>query len=768
MDEDTPAAPPAAADGGNQGSSEKRKRRRRRRKRSSSKPVEDLDSLLVADAGPTPTRRKGRRQAIDVTGPAVNLPSSGRNPQRIRGTRQKRQTPKAPTSRRRHLSRKELDGIGGWLQRAPDQLVANLYKGLGGQPKRVATRSRMIQLTVRAIAQGSRISALLKGANERERKALAALVQTGGVAHASELQKELSISYGGHPPEWRKTLVGLANKGVIVASHESEGDFFYVIPEPLVDGMIEALSEDLVVPAFNHEDVRVMDARPFCPPLDFSITSLATYIDQNAPRLTQRHEIYRADREEMDAFFNQIWTTESELFQFHLKFLMMHNMVELRGEYLSLNREVMDEWLQLEREDQRDLIFRALEDSFPMAEWVLWAIQSATAAEEGDDPQHIWVAEQPLVALYRRWRRGEDWRDRFDRGAFASVRTADRQSYSFAPLVRAGILDLGQWGQEKFYRLSARGRMLIEPSTDDGFQQFYLTPSFEIMAPAGIAPALLFRIGELATLTGCDRANTYKITEERIEKAIKNGWRRDDVLQFLRDNSQIGLPENVEQTLKSWIGHRGEIEFHDLMLMTVHRSQIRRVESNKKIKPYLLHRFAPGMYAVDRTRRDEIRAMLEENKFQPANEVRGYPGDPEQVEARHALHTMVAEARMLAVEPAHRGRDHAAPEKLMMVPGARLARLPSNEDTDEDEEIPEVTVSEVRGIVDIAMAKELDVEMVYVGKNGAAELIVEPQRFAFKGEDPVMVGLDKATDERRTFVLEKIERMRLLEILDGN
>src|SRR5690606_19358637 len=127
------------------------------------------------------------------------------------------------------------------------------------------------------------------------------------------------------------------------------------------------------------------------------------------------------------------------------------------------------------------------------------------------------------------------------------------------------------------------------------------------------------------------------------------------VLQFLRDNSQIGLPDNVESTLKGWIGHRGDVEFHDLMLMTVHRSQIRRLEGNKRVKPYLLHRFAPGMYAVDPRRRDEIVAVLEENGFAPAKDVRSYPGDPEQVEARRALRKMVAEAREAAVDPAVRG-----------------------------------------------------------------------------------------------------------------
>ncbi|MCA9572948.1 MAG: hypothetical protein KC656_34160, partial [Myxococcales bacterium] len=108
-------------------------------------------------------------------------------------------------------------------------------------------------------------------------------------------------------------------------------------------------------------------------------------------------------------------------------------------------------------------------------------------------------------------------------------------------------------------------------------------------------------------------------------------------------------------------------------------------------------------------------------------------------------------------------RDLASPEKLQIVEGARLARLPVGEGEEEEDEIPEVTALEVRRLADLAMSKGLDVEMVYIGKNGLrSELMVEPQRFAFKGDSPVLVGLDKADDERRTFVLEKIERMRIV------
>jgi len=734
-------------------SSRKRRRRRRRRRDKKKKQNQNQDVLVVEEnSGGKGRGKRGRRQTIDVSGPAVSVPSSGRNPHRKRNSRSRRGAPGSASARRRRLSRAEIDELTAWLERMPEALVASLYKGLGGQPSRVSGSDRMIQLAVRAIAQGSRLASLLKSLHERDRKAVSALLQCGGIAHNEEFLRELMLSFGGHEREWKKTMSVLAEKGVVFSAGNTDRQFFYVIPEPLIDGLVAALPDVLSLPTFDHEDVRITDSNPFCPPLDFTITSLATYIDQNHPRLTQRQEIYRHDKEEMDAFFSQLWSTESELFAFHLDFLMMHGIIELRGEYLALNRDVMEEWLLLEPEDQRDLIFRALDKRFPLAEWVLWAVHGADGA---------WVPERPLAALYRRWKRGEDWRERYQRGQTQAPRSSDRDSYSFSSLVRSGILELGQWGQEKFYRLSPRGRVLLDPPEDDGFRQFYLTPAFEAMAPAGLAPVLLFRLGELAALTGCDRANTYKITDTSIERALERGWRRDDVLQFLRDNSQIGLPENVEQTLKGWIGHRGDVEFHDLMLLTVHRSQIRRLEGNKRIKPYLLHRFAPGMYAIDRNRREEIADVIKEAGFDPSSEVRGYPGDPSQVDARQRLRQMVVEAREDTLGPSSRsGTALIEPEALKPVPGSRLSKRKSA-----TKGMPaKVEASEVRGLIEKALVEGKDLEMVYKTRTGQSlPCKVQPQRLAFKADDPVLVGLDREENERRTFVLDRIERLDLVE-----
>jgi hypothetical protein len=696
--------------------------------------------------------RRGRRS--NNSEPAVALAQTGRNPKPHR-SRRRRKRPAGGFARRRRLSRNEMEGLADYFHRMPDPLLSAFYRALGGQPSRVASSDRMIQLAVRAVAQGSRLGSLLKGLHERDRQALAILIQCGGLAHANEFHRELFLSLGGHENEWRRVMQRLGEKGMVFASDTRDGEFFYLVPHPLVDHLVEILKGDMVLPTFENDEIRVMDERPFCPPLDFSITTLATYMDQRPPRLTQRQEIYKVHKEEMDGFFNQLWSADSELFNLHIDFLMLHSMVELRGDRISVNREAVEQWLNLDSEDQRDLIFHALEQRFPHAEWILWAVAEGEGA---------WIPDKPLSALYRRWRRGEDWRKRYQQGLYGAARTHERESFGFAPLVNSGMLELGTWGREKFYRLSPRARHLIDPPEDDGFSQFYLTPSFEVMAPAGLAPVLLARVGELGELTGCDRANTYKINEATIEQALARGWRRDDVLDFLRENSQIGLPENVEQTLRGWMGHHGDVEFHDVVLLTVHRSAIRKLETHKKLKPFLLHRFCPGMYAVDRSRLEEVREALRGTGFHPNDELRSYPASPSSVVARERLEKVVAEIREQAEDPLARAQaEDTAPEDLHPVPGSGIRSRKSRRGRTKLP--PKTSPEEADAVVREALTGSKQLELVYVTRDERRTLIkVEPERLAINREGlPVLVARNLERDERLTYRMSQIERIRTLD-----
>lgn len=751
----------AESDGSESGGDPSRRRRRRRRRGRGRRPeggegggelfLEDGDEVSQPAAAPPPRRERGERPERGGRArgghedASVTTPAGGRNPFRRRNSRPQRSAPGSAGLRRRRLDPAQVRALAEGLERLPENLLATLFRGLGGQPRRLPAGERLAGATLRALTQGNRLGQLVRQLSDRDRNALGALLQAGGVAPGDELLRELSLSLGGHEREWRRVLQTLAERGLVFASSSQEDLFFYVVPEVLVEALSAELAGAMRLPTFDHPEVRVIEHHPFAPPLDFSITTLATYFSQHGVRLTQRHDVFRAHQEALDQFFSQLWESQSELFQFHLDFLMMHGLVRLAGDHITLDRDVMEAWLQLEPEDQRDLIFRALDRRFELGEWVLWAV-----AEAGE----AWVAEAPLMALYRRWKRGKDWKERLRAGGLAASRTSERDSFTFSPLVQCGLLELGQWGQEKFYRLTPRAAALLKPSDDDGFRQFYLTPDFQMMAPAGLAPVLLYRMGELGELTSCDRANTYRITESSIEAAIAAGWGRDDILQFLRDNSQFGLPDNVEATLKGWIGYRGDVEFHDLLLITVHRAQVRRFESSKRVKPYVLHRFGPGMYAVDRARRDEIARLLGELGFSPKADVRGYPAG-EGRDARDGLHKALLEAREAAVE-----RQEAPafdPAALVGVPGARVAA--SNAEPDLP---PVVSAAEARAILDEAIRRDLAVEMVYVARTGQKmAFLVRPERLAFKGDSPVLVGLDIGDGERRTYVIESIERLRI-------
>ena len=278
MSDDVQSSPPPSDGSG------KKRRRRRRRKRGGQGDGKGKHTQTTPET--VEVHRGGRRQFVEFTGPLTSVPASGRHPYKKRNSRPKRSKPKSATARKRRLSSDQLEELSSYLQDMPEHLLSALYRGLGGQPNRVPDRERMIQLTLRALGQSKRLASTVRQLNERDRKALSALLQSGGIAHAEEFHRELILSYGNHENEWKRTMQTLANRGIVFAGPEQDGVFFYIIPPPFVEGLLIDLEEDMGVPVFEHDELRVMDEMPFCPPLEFSITSLAAYVAVSYTHLT--------------------------------------------------------------------------------------------------------------------------------------------------------------------------------------------------------------------------------------------------------------------------------------------------------------------------------------------------------------------------------------------------------------------------------------------------------------------------------------------------
>ena len=97
---------------------------------------------------------------------------------------------------------------------------------------------------------------------------------------------------------------------------------------------------------------------------------MATYIDQQAPRLTQQHDIHRQDKDELHKFFSQLWNPEKDIFNFHLNFLLQHGMLNFQHSELSISTSMIEEWLHLPKSDQNALILAELDRELPLVEWL--------------------------------------------------------------------------------------------------------------------------------------------------------------------------------------------------------------------------------------------------------------------------------------------------------------------------------------------------------------------------------------------------------------
>jgi len=647
--------------------------------------------------------------------------------------------PNYPTNPTKSHRVRKPTGLVEYLEQLPTALVNALYRSTGGQPSRVGNASRVVQLTAKALGQDSRLKSIVKDLKPNQLNSILTLIQCGGIAHCTEIIDELQASYGGREKEWTQALDSLGKLGLVARSATENDHFFYIVPEPLLPLLEHALRQELQLPIFKHDDVVVDNDGKLPTPFEFSLVALASYLHQHPARLTQQHDIHKSDRDDIDSFFGQLWTAGSERFDFLLHFLLTHGMLSFQSMELNIVPTVVDEWLSMSQSDRTALVMAKLDEEFSLAEWLLWVIHQANGE---------WIPAHPLQSLYRRWIQGDRWRQRFYQEDWNKSNMGDIPS--FAVLLRYGFIERGVWGQEHFYRLSELTKSLILPQKSDSTNKFYLTPNFEIVAPMGIPAQLLFKLGELTEFSNCDRANTYKLTIHSIEKAKERGWKREEVLQFFNRYSQLGIPDNVDFTLKKWLGKDPSATFHNVLMLTIQRHQVASFESNSAFKPYIVHRFLPGMYAVHPERKEELEAEMLKAGILFGEHVLDYPQGQSSEQEKDLLSDQVLEARelKLALE------DLAAPTNIAPHELCFISEVKSKEQTKHIR----VTSAYCKSLCDAAIQSAADLRLEYPQKGSDPQwMVVTPEKVSTSSNgNMVLVGRVHDSNRKLNFSLNKI------------
>jgi hypothetical protein len=507
----------------------------------------------------------------------------------------------------------QREDVIAFLGDLKDEFLNSLYITLGGQPNQIPSRERLIQLLYKAINTSARIDEALEKFHQKDQEALRIILQCGGVVHKKGIIEELRTQLGGTEAEWEKNLTFLGSKGLLMQTEMREDVCFFVIPKYIQTALVRAMKNLLLVPVVSAEGIQEPKNDGIYPPFLTSLSALMIYFNQNPVSLTQQRDVFKQDREKLDTFFQNIWDEQGTVFPLQLNFLLDHNFIENLGDGLQLSYSLAQEWFDHPLEVQNTLFMHYCDDIQDKASWLLTVLHNA-----GD-----WVSEQILLNLYRRWVLGARW-CRILQSDDWNQNPNINQSFSFMDLLEADLIEVTHFGKGNLYRLSQRSRFLFGKGYAD-VSKFHLTQTFNLIIDFDCLPKILFKIGEIAEFVQCAHHNTFKITQESIQRAIERGWKRDDILEFLKSNSINGLPLNVEQTIREWCTHQGDIEFHAITLITVVPNQISRFESLRELHPYLLHRFSPGLYAVDISRIERLTSLLKERGFNPTEFIHRQP-----------------------------------------------------------------------------------------------------------------------------------------------
>jgi hypothetical protein len=123
------------------------------------------------------------------------------------------------------------------------------------------------------------------------------------------------------------------------------------------------------------------------------------------------------------------------------------------------------------------------------------------------------------------------------------VKTAEdnRKKRYFSPTI-LGSFCFDVISEDEFRRLLSlrKGKLLVHPN-------FEVTLVSKELNPKVILELLMF-----SSIVKVDTMSVFKISRESIDIGIKRGISTSRMVEFLRENSKEGLPQNVEYSILDW------------------------------------------------------------------------------------------------------------------------------------------------------------------------------------------------------------------------
>lgn len=195
-------------------------------------------------------------------------------------------------------------------------------------------------------------------------------------------------------------------------------------------------------------------------------------------------------------------------------------------------------------------------------------------------------------------------------------------------LFEAGIVDLGYAhppeGQTALlpsaFQITERGaRALAEAISGEVCQEdtetapLVVQPSFEILV-LRMEPKYLYPLLAFAEIACLERVSRLHLCKTAVLDGLAAGWRIEAMIDFLRQASRVGIPQNVEYTLLDWSRSYQEACLSDMVLIDLTgEGAARSVRQALEVRAVPIRQLGPSLFAVSlqTISRGEIYKLLE-------------------------------------------------------------------------------------------------------------------------------------------------------------
>gem|GEM_PF-2323312 len=296
-------------------------------------------------------------------------------------------------------------------------------------------------------------------------------------------------------------------------------------------------------------------------------------------------------------------------------------------------------------------------------------------------------------------------------------------------------------------------------------EHFVVQPTFAIVAPKTLSPAVLYRLEQLTEDRCADGALQYTLSFGSLRPAIEGREKPEEIIGFFEAHSQTPLASNVLAELRSWTSKGTQARFESAMLLRLsdpHTAAM--LMADKKIQGAVLSAVSPTDLIVDAGSVEKIRKRLVELGL-VTNPGVGTPGAPPSPEASFPVIATLTEKpqrlctpaasvdrwfggplQLTAPTAATAAPDTASPVKAKDQPAVR-SRVPANQ-------------AECAAWLRAHAAARETVRIGYDSEGNVKEYTVRPERVL--GDR--LVGFCEEAGGDRTF---KLARISSVEVASG-